>query len=63
MIEWLPNYENENTTNESTYKKEIVSEINNTKERPESIFPIDLGLIYQYKRKNPSQMVKYEKYT
>ena len=42
---------NEETTQESTYKKEIVSEINDTEGLPEGILPINLNVIDQYKRK------------
>ena len=44
---------NQETTYESTYKKEILSEINYTQDLPEDIFPINLKLIDQYQRKDP----------
>ena len=51
---------NHQTTHESTYAKEIMSKINDTKKLPED-FPINLKLIYQYQRKDPSLMNKYKK--
>ena len=42
---------NQETTLKSTYKKEIVSEINDTKEIPEGKFPVNLKWIKQQQRK------------
>ena len=39
MLEWIPNNGNKNTTKDSTYIKENMSEINDIDELPESIFP------------------------
>ena len=50
---------NQDTTRESTCKKEILSEINDTEELPEGDFPINLKLTDQYQRKYPSLMAKY----
>ena len=38
MLEWLPNYCNQKTTQESTYIKENMSEINDIIKLPESIY-------------------------
>ena len=51
---------NQVTTQEFIYKKEIVSQINDTEELPEVIFPINLKIIDQYQRKDPILMDKYE---
>ena len=48
-------------THNSTYKREIVSEINDTEKVSESNFPINLKSIYQYQRKYPSLFAKYKK--
>ena len=37
-----------------------MSEINNTKELPEVIFPINLKLIDQYQQKDPTLKAKYK---
>ena len=50
----LPLNGNQNTTQRSTYHKEIVSEINDIKELPEGNFPINLKLIQKYQRSEPS---------
>ena len=41
---------NEETTHKSTYRKEIVSEINETEEIPEGTFLINLKLIQKHQR-------------
>ena len=38
MLEWLPNYGNQNTTQESNYIKENISEINYIVELPEGVY-------------------------
>ena len=48
------------TTQKSNYKKEIVSEINDTNKIPEGNFPINLKLIKQYQRTEPILMDKYK---
>ena len=48
------------TTQQSTYKKEISSEINKSEELPKGVFPINLKSISQYQRKNPSLIAKYK---
>ena len=48
------------TTQESTYKNEIVSEINDTEELPEVIFPIIFKTINHYQCKYPTLKAKYE---
>ena len=50
---------NQETTHESTYKSLIVSEINETKELSEGIFPINLKSIDQYQCKYPILMDNY----
>ena len=40
-------------TQESTYKKEIVSEINDTEELPDDIFLMNLKRIGYYQQKDP----------
>ena len=44
---------NQQNTHESTYKKEIVSEINDTEELTDVIFPIELKTIDKYQHKDP----------
>ena len=55
----LPINSNQDTTHESTYKKEILSEINDTEESTENIFSNNLKTIDQYQRKDPSLKAKY----
>ena len=50
---------NQKTTHEYTYKRENVSEINDTEELPEGNFPINLKLIYLYQPIDTSLMAKY----
>ena len=50
---------NQETTHKSTYKKEIMSEINNIEEFTESIFPINLKIVDQYQQKEPRLKAKY----
>ena len=54
----FPIHGNQDTAHESIYKNENVSEINDTKELPEGIFPINFKLIHQYQQKYPSQFSK-----
>ena len=42
MLEWLPNYGNQKTAQDSTYIKGDISEINDINEWPEVIPPINL---------------------
>ena len=51
---------NQDTTQESTYKREILSEINDTEEFPEGVSPISSKQIDKYQRKTPSLKAKYE---
>ena len=51
---------NQKTTQESTNKKEIVSEINDTEEFPEVIFPINFKIINQHQRKYSSLKASYK---
>ena len=55
----FPINSNQETTQKSTYKKEILSEINDTEEIPEGIFPINLKLIHHYQQKEPGLLAKY----
>ena len=41
MLGWLPNDGNQKTTQDSTYIKENMSEINDINRLPEDIFPIN----------------------
>ena len=52
---------NQETTQDPTYKREIVSDINDIKELHEGNFLINLNFIYQYQRKNPNLMDTYNK--
>ena len=54
---------NQDTTQKSTYKKEIVPEINYNEEIHEGNFPINLKLIRKNQWKNPSLLTKYEEGT
>ena len=54
----LPLNGTQETTKKYTYKKEIVSEINDIKEIPEGNFPINLRLIDQYKQMKPILIAK-----
>ena len=47
-ISRIPLNGNEETTQNSTYQQEIVSEINDTEETPEGTFPINLILIQKH---------------
>ena len=47
LSKW-PNNWNKKTTKESNYIKEIMSEVNNIKELPEGIFPVNLKIIDRY---------------
>ena len=49
---------NQETTQKSNYKNEIVSEINNTEEIPKGTFTINLKLIAEYQRTEPIIMAK-----
>ena len=51
---------NQETTQDSTYKKEIMSKTNYTKELPEHFFPIRFKLFGRYQCKYPSLKTKYE---
>ena len=51
---------NQETTQESTHRKEIVSEIIDNKELPEGDFTINFKIINQYQQKNPRLKTKYE---
>ena len=55
-----PINENKENTQELTYGKENMSEINDTKGLPEYNFRISLKLIDQYQQKYPSMMAKNE---
>ena len=50
---------NQDTTNNSTYQYQLVSEINDIKEIPEGDFPFNLKLIAQYQWKETFLMAKY----
>ena len=52
--------DNQNTTQESNYITEIMSEINDIDVLPEGIFPVNLEIIDQYQHKDPSLMYKYK---
>ena len=56
----LPSNGNQETTQKSTYKREIVSEIIDIEELPEGTFTINLKLIQKYKRQEPSIIAKYK---
>ena len=56
----MPLNGNQETTLKSTYKKEIMSEINNTDELPKDNSPINLKLIQKYQRTEPSIGSKYK---
>ena len=49
----LPINSNQKTTQESTHKKEIVSEINDSKGLTEGDFTINFKIINQYQQKDP----------
>ena len=51
---------NQETTQNSTYKKGVWSEINDTKEILEGTFPINLKLIKEHQWKHPSLIAKYK---
>ena len=50
---------NQKTTKESTNFKKKLSEINDTVELSEGIFPINLKLIEQYQQEDPCLLDKY----
>ena len=51
---------NQETTQEFTYKKELVPELNDTGELTEGTFLMNLKLIDQYQQKDPILKAKYE---
>ena len=51
---------NQDTTHNSTYQQEIVSEINDTEEIPEGTYPIDLKLIQQHQQAEPILTDRYK---
>ena len=55
----LPMNRNQDTTQYYTYKKEILSEINDTEKLTEGIFTINFKRINQYQWKDPSLKAKY----
>ena len=59
----LPLNVNQENTRKYSYKKEIVSEINDTKEISEVTFPINLKLIKQHQQKYLILMDKYKEVT
>ena len=59
----FPLNENKETTHKSNFKKEIISEINDTKEIPEEKFPIYLQLIKQHQPKYSILLDKYKEGT
>ena len=59
MLELLSINGNQETTQEPTYKKELVSEINDTEGLPEGIFSI-IKLVEQYQQIDPILKGKYE---
>ena len=50
---------NQDTTQESTYKNEIVSKVNDTEELADGILPMTLKLIVHYQQKYPILKAKY----
>ena len=56
----LPIIRNQETTQESNHRKEIVSEIIDNKELPEGDFTINFKLINQYQQKYARLKIKYE---
>ena len=51
---------NQETTQKYTYKKEIMSETNDTEEITDGNFLINLKLIYQYQNKDPILLAEYK---
>ena len=60
ILSRIPLNGNQETTQNSTYQQEIVSEINDIEELPESTFPINLKLIQNFQRQQPSIRAKYK---
>ena len=54
----IPLNRNQETTHNSTYQQEILSEINYIEELPEGTFLINLKLIQKYQRMEPSKRDK-----
>ena len=52
--------ENQQTIQDPTYKKEMISEIKDIKELTEGILTISLELIYKYQQKYPILISKYK---
>ena len=48
MLEWIPNNGNKNTTKDSTYIKENMSEINDIDELPEGFFSVNFETTDQF---------------
>ena len=51
---------NNETTQESTYKNDVVSEINDIKEISQGTFPFNLKLVEKYQQTEPRLMAKYK---
>ena len=51
---------NKNNTNKSNYTTDTMSEINNTKELSENMFPINFKTIDQYQQKFPAWISKFK---
>ena len=51
---------NQDSSQNSTYQKEIVPEINDIEEIPEGTFPINLKLFKKYQWSEPILMAKYQ---
>ena len=56
----FPLNRNQETTQKYTYKKEIMSETNDTEEITDGNFLINLKLIYQYQNKDPILLAEYK---
>ena len=56
----MPSNGNQDTTQKYTYQKEIMPEINYTKELPEGNLPNNLKLITKYQWRKPILMAKYK---
>ena len=57
-LSWLPNNGNKNTTHESTYTKETMSELYDIDEIPEGTFPLSFNIIDRYQQEYPVLLEK-----
>ena len=58
-LSWWPNNGKQETTHESTYTKETMSELYDINEIPYGTFPLSFKLIYRYNQEAPLLLEKW----